>query len=276
MTMCVIWKSSFGNIYAATDSRLSFEEKRLDHCVKISKVTCLLHEPGDVDDIKDTSKTLVDKREIATLFCGGFTNAYIIKESLTEILNKIVLMKEYSKVSFSEIIDVAFSIYEKTSRDMLGLLMNERFGCIFYMISYCPVHNEMQAFKFEFKITVNGIVYRKCKLFEDVNYEISGSGLSYLKQSGKIEDLVAAASQKNTYTPLLDILESVINSDECDSVGGAMQYISCKKDSLTLCCHLLFEDNQYKYMKAGVDVNELNEEFMPRGLFFETDAIAKR
>ncbi|EPM4187493.1 hypothetical protein ACTLJY_004478 [Klebsiella aerogenes] len=276
MTMCVIWKGNFGNIYAATDSRLSFEEKRLDHCVKISRITCLLHEPGDVDDIRDTSKILVDKREIATLFCGGFTNAYIIKESLTEILNKIVLMREYSNVSFSEIIDVAFSIYEKTSRDMFELLMSEQFGCIFYMISYCPVYDEMQAFKFEFKMTASGIEYRKYKLFEDTNYEISGSGLSYLKQSGKVEDLVEEASQKNPYTPLLDILNSVINSDECDSVGGAMQYISCKKGSLTLCCHLLFEDGQSKYMKAGVDVNELNEEFMPRGLFFEADVIAKR
>lgn len=276
MTMCVIWKGSLGNIYAATDSRLSFEEKKLDHCVKISRVTCLLHEPGDVDDTRDTSKTLVDQREIATLFCGGFTNAYIIKESLNEILNKIILMKEYSKVSFSEIIDIAFSIYEKTSKDMFELLMEERFGCIFYMISHCPVHNEMQAFKFEFKKNATGIDYCKSKLFENINYEISGSGLGYLKQNGNIEDLVQKASQKNKYTPLLDILEHVINSDDCDSVGGAMQYITCNKDSLTLYCHMLFDDGQYKYMKAGLDVNELNEKFMPTGLFFETDVIAKR
>lgn len=29
MTMCVIWKSVDGTIYAATDSRLSFEEKKV-------------------------------------------------------------------------------------------------------------------------------------------------------------------------------------------------------------------------------------------------------
>ncbi|MDI0611318.1 hypothetical protein NEO15_08290, partial [Escherichia coli] len=85
-----------------------------------------------------------------------------------------------------------------------------------------------------------------------------------------------ASSQKNKYTPLLDILESVINDDDCDSVGGAMQYISCNKDRLKLCCHMLFEENNHKYMKAGVDLNELNEKFIPSGLFFETDAIIKR
>ena len=273
MTMCVIWKDSLGNIYAATDSRLSFEEKKLDHCVKISRITCLLHEPSDAED---RSKILVDTREIATLFCGGFTNAYIIKESLTEILNKIVLMREYSNVSFSEIINVAFSIYENTSKDMFASLMDERFGCIFYMISYCPVDKEMQAFKFKFKINASGISYCKGKLFEDVNYEIAGSGLRYLEQNSSIEELVEKACQKNAYTPLLDILEHVINDEECDSVGGAMQYISCKKESLTLCCHMLFEDNHYKHMKAGVDLNELNEKFMPSGLFFETDTITKR
>ncbi|HCT7894558.1 TPA: hypothetical protein OT866_003482 [Klebsiella aerogenes] len=273
MTMCVIWKGTIGNIYAATDSRLSFDEKKLDNCVKISRITCLLHEPGDVEN---TSKTLVDKREIATLFCGGFTNAYIIKESLTEILNKVVLMKEYSSVSFSEIIDVAFSIYEKSSRKMFASLMEERFGCIFYMISYCPVDKEMQAFKFEFKVNSSGVIYSKSKLFDEINYEISGSGLRHLEQNGSIEQLVEEAYQKNTYTPLLDLLESVINDSNCDSVGGAMQYISCKKEGHTLCCHMLFEDNHHKYMKAGVDLNELNEEFIPLGLFFETDVITKR
>lgn len=273
MTMCVIWKSVDGTIYAATDSRLSFEEKKLDRCVKISRITCLLHEPSDA---VDTSKILVDKREIATLFCGGFTNAYIIKESLTEILNKIVLMREYSGVPFSEIIGIAFSIYEDTSRDMFASLMDQRFGCVFYMISYCPVYKEMQAFKFEFKINENGINYYKSKLFEDRNYEVNGSGVRYLEQNHRIEDLVKEAYQKNKYTPLLDILESVINDDDCDSVGGAMQYISCNKDSLKLCCHMLFEENNHKYMKAGVDLNELNEKFIPSGLFFETDAIIKR
>jgi hypothetical protein len=34
MTMCVIWKGELGNIYAATDSRLSFEEKKLDIALK--------------------------------------------------------------------------------------------------------------------------------------------------------------------------------------------------------------------------------------------------
>lgn len=273
MTMCVIWKSVLGNIYAATDSRLSFEEKKLDHCVKISRIACLLHEPGDEFN---EGKTLVDKREIATLFCGGFTNAYLIKESLTEILNKIVLMKEYCDVSFSEIIDVAFTIYKNTSKAMFSLLMHERFGCIFYMISYCPIDKEMQAFKFEFKLNEFGVYdFYKSKLFDKKNYEISGSGLRHITQGSDIESVVNAACQKNVYTPLLDILESVINDPSCDSVGGAMQYIVCKKENLTLYSHMLFEENHRKYMKAGVDLNELNEEFMPSGIFFETDVIGR-
>ncbi|MBA0164094.1 hypothetical protein H0255_13225 [Pectobacterium versatile] len=274
MTMCVIWKGELGNIYAATDSRLSFEEKKLDYCVKISKLTCLLHEPGDETN---ENKALVDKREIATLFCGGFTNSYIVKESLSEILNKIVLIKNYSDVSFSEIIDVAFSIYKNTSKAMFSSLMDEKFGCIFYMISYCPVDNEMQAFKFEFKLNEFGIFdFYKSKLFDEMNYEISGSGLRHLQQHGGVEERVYQAYQNNSYTPLLDILNSVINDDDCESVGGAIQYIVCKKENLTLHCHMLFEDDHHKYMKAGIDLNDLNDEFIPSGLFFETDAIIKK
>ena len=59
-------------------------------------------------------------------------------------------------------------------------------------------------------------------------------------------------------------------------MGGAIQYIVCKKENLTLHCHMLFEDDHHKYMKAGIDLNDLNDEFIPSGLFFETDAIIKK
>lgn len=274
MTMCVIWKSLNGTIHAATDSRLSFGEKKLDHCVKISRVTCLLHEPGDKSN---EMKNLVDKRDIAIIFCGGFTNAYLIKESLSEILNKIIIMKEPNDVSFSDIIDIAFSIYKDTSGAIFSALMDARYGCVFYIVGYCPVKNEMQAFKFEYKLNEDNVYdFYKSQLFDETIYEINGSGLRYLESKGDITQLVEDAYHKNKYTPLLDILETVINDDNCVSVGGALQYIKCDKQGLTLYCHMIPEGNHFKHMKAGIDLNVLNESFMPSGLFFETDAITKR
>lgn len=273
MTMCVMWKGVRGNIHVATDSRLSFGEKRLDHCVKISRISSLLHKPGDS---LNADKELVERRDITIAFCGGFTNAYIVKESLSEILNKLVLLYDKQNASFKDIIGVAFGIYEETSRAIFSTLMDSVYGCLFYIVGYCPLDKEMQAYKFEFKLNAVSCAYDfiSSKLFDDCNFEISGSGLSFLKSQGSINDIVNAAYLKNKFNPLLDILSDVINNDLCISVGGAIQYIECTPNGSTLFGHLKMDEQKVKYMKAGVDLNELNNYFEPLGLFVEPDLIS--
>ncbi|WP_454889240.1 hypothetical protein [Serratia quinivorans] len=273
MTMCVMWKGDKGNIHVATDSRLSFGEKRLDHCVKISRLSSLLHEPGDY---LDTDKKLVDSRDITIAFCGGFTNAYIVKESLSEILNKLVILYNKQVVSFKDIVDVAFIIYKETSCAMFSTLMDDVYGCLFYIIGYCPLDEEMQAYKFEFKLNAVSCAYDfiSSKLFENCNFEISGSGLKFLQSQGSIIDIVNHSYLKNKFNPLLDVLNDVINNELCVSVGGAIQYIECTPIGSTLFGHLQIDGQKVKYMKAGVDLNELNNDFEPLGLFVEPDVIS--
>lgn len=272
MTMCVLWKNKGGNIHAATDSRLNFGDKSLDHCVKISTLKCQIHEPGDSPYLSSNLKKTID---LTIVFCGGFTNAYTIKETLSEILNRIITTKNVDAVSLNDVSEIAFKVYEKTTKAILELFMDESYGCIFYLIGHCPVSSEMKAFKFSFDKSENGhfIEYKNEELFTSITFEISGSGYSHLKNNGGVDTTLTNAYEKNNHTYLLDVLDSVIKNDSCKSVGGAIQYAECTPDGVILYSMREYENGEYKYKRAGLDVNSLNNDIMNDDFFIEVSTI---
>ncbi len=274
MTMCVFWKDKANVIHMATDSRLNNGKTTLDHCLKISRLNCELYE---ADSIVGGNKILKGTVKLAISFCGGFVSAYTIKESLAEILNQMVFVPDTSNASMDVIAEVAFNVYKKITTAILAYYMELDGACSVYIAGFCPLSKQMEMYKLSVKIDSisNQVVYSKTKCFEQESFIIDGSGATFLKKSDTLDNHFAKAYAKNKEKPLLDILYSVISDPACNSVGGSIQYAKCQSNDITL--HSMYEYNNgsVRYMRAGVDINELINDVIPLGVIIEANMIGR-
>ncbi|BBT93129.1 hypothetical protein WP8W19C02_P20490 (plasmid) [Enterobacter cloacae] len=274
MTMCVIWKDHDA-IHAATDSRLNFTpNQNFDYCVKVSNLKCQLLKSEDESDY-EADNEIFKMVDLTIVFCGGISCSYTIKESLNEILNKIVCSEPHN-VTFESIVDVAFTVYREVTSEILKVLMNEIYGCIFYIIGLCPKNNKMKCYKLYFNKNTrgDGFDYIKEEMFTHEDYEISGSGLKYLERSNNINNIIKKYQDDFGANFLLHMLSDVINDSACSSVGGAIQYASCKNRGTTYWCTHTFDGETLKIMRAGVDLNELNMYIRQKGMFIEISSTS--
>lgn len=274
MTMCVLWKDKAGSIHVGTDSRLNFGASTFDYCVKISRMTCHLHEPGSVGK----ESVLIKSVELTIAFCGGFSSAYTVKESLCEILNCIIAAPDTNHVSMKSIADIAFQVYKNVTAAILETLMKLEFTCIFYLIGRCPKDKVMKCYKFscDYNDSRDGFEYFNTEMFINKTFEISGSGRRHLESKHTFNEYITQAYQKNNMTYLLDILKEVIDDSSCDTVDGAIQYAKCSTVETKFYSMITGEGNGIKYMKAGIDLNSLNDELLKDNMFIEVNAITKQ
>ncbi|ART07450.1 hypothetical protein B8O08_22395 [Klebsiella variicola] len=274
MTMCVFWKDKDNNIHIATDSRLNNDSSALDHCLKISRLNCEIHE---CNDISGGDKVFIKNIKLAISFCGGFVSAYTIKESLTEILNKMVLVPDSSNISMDLITDVALTVYEKVIRDAVQYFIGKVGACNFYIAGFCPISNEVEMYKLGVREhdSQTGFDCFKEKCFQNTDYIIDGSGAGFLKQTDSLDNHYLKAYRINNQKPLLDLLLSVIEDEGCASVGGAIQYAKCEHDNIIIHAMYDHKNGAVRYMRGGVDINELIGDYAARGVVFETNMIGK-
>lgn len=274
MTMCVFWKDKANDIHMASDSRLNNGKTELDHCLKISRLNCELYE---VDNVIGSNRILKGTVKLGISFCGGFVSAYTIKESLAEILNQMVFYPDASNASMDVIAEVAFKVYKKITVDVLAYYMDLEGACSVYIAGFCPLSKQMEMYKLsvEMDYVSNQVVYSKTKCFEQESFIIDGSGATFLKKSDTLDNHFARAYAKNKDKPLLDILESVISDPACNSVGGSIQYAKCQSNDITLHSMYEYKDGSVKYMRAGVDINELINDVIPLGVVVEANMIGR-
>lgn len=274
MTMCVFWKDGSNNIHMASDSRLNNGTSKLDHCLKISTLSCDLYEPISSNQNKSHLKGSI---KLAVSFCGGFVSAYTIKESLAEILNKMVFAPDTSIVSMDLITNVALKVYEKITRAINAYRMNGDDICAFYIAGFCPLSKKMEMYKLECKVdqVKEEVNFVKEKCFQNEPYVIVGSGAQHLRKTDTLSNHVKNAFSKNKETPYLDLLSSVITDESCDSVGGSIQYAKCDNNDVII--YGMYENNNgdIRYMRAGVDINELINDVAPLNVAFEFNMIEK-
>lgn len=275
MTMCVYWKDKSNNIHMATDSRLSNGVSVLDHCLKISKLDCDVHE---CNDLSGKGKVFVRKINLAISFCGGFVSAYTIKESLTEILNQMVLFPDSSHISMDLITDVALMVYDKVVRAAVEYSNGKSGACFFYIAGFCPKTNEMEMYKLGVRANPSGDGFNcfKEKCFQTNDYIIDGSGAAFLIETDTLDNHFKKAYSINQQMPLLDLLLSVINNSACDTVGGAIQYAKCDPNDNVIYSMYENDNGQIRYMRGGVDLNKLTDECAAQGVVIEAKMIGKQ
>lgn len=269
MTMCVFWKDVNHDIHAATDSRLNSDFATLDHCLKISRLECNAYNAGE-DELKKTVN-------IAVAFCGGFISAYTIKESLSEILNRISLIPDVSFLSMDLITDVVLSVYKRITPDIIDYSLSANGACIFYLIGYCEREHEMQMYKIGCRVNENGNGYDifKEKCFVDTSYELDGSGAGFLSKKGDVDSIVKSFYNEDSRYGLLNLLQSIIDDDDCKSVGGAIQYAKCTPTGPSIYSMLKNNDGNVFYLRGGVDLNKLIDETLKYGVMIDAKMIVR-
>jgi len=210
MTLCIAWKSK-KNVHIASDSRLTIKKDGaanfVDIGIKVFSVPVTIYTP--TDSITG-QKAIIYKHSVGLCFAGYTTNAYVVKESIYEVLQNLQC-SPYSEFSFFGICNLILKFYEHTSRKLCEIMRQD--GVADFIISgYCPEKNSIRSFKF----TLN-----------TDDFPVKGVCEEVLINEG---DIVPLGSGKGRFVELLPIkspihsLKKVINDEQTKDVGGSIQY----------------------------------------------------
>lgn len=212
MTLCLAWKTS-GNIHFASDSRITIKKpnvnKHIDVGIKLFSVPVKIKSP--IND--DTGKQTLDyDHSIGICFAGYTTNAYILKETVYEVLQRLQTTT-HNELSMEDIAKVIVKFYEHISRK-LGEELYEDSLTEFFLTGFCPKNKVLKTYKFEIEEAVHPLraIYNEIL----VNKEIEFLG------SGRVaaEKLI----HENPNRDPLKLLRTVCQDENIPSVGGNIQY----------------------------------------------------
>ena len=175
------------------------------------------------------------------------------------------------------ITNVVLSVYTKITPDIIEYSLSGNGACIFYLIGYCEREHEMQMYKIGCKVNKTGDGYDifKEKCFADTLYELDGSGASFLSNKGDINSIVQDFYKEDPMYGPLNLLQSIIDDDDCKSVGGAIQYAKCTPTGSSIYSMLKNNDGNFFYLRGGVDLNKLIDETLEYGVMIDAKMIMR-
>ena len=239
MTLCVAWRDSCGNVHLASDSRITMGQSTEDVAVKLTRLRCEIFPPSSALTAGEASYSL----ELGITFSGSHFNAYVIKESLVEVLSRLQYIPGVTPVSMDRIAKIAYCAYESLSRKVCGIpSLGERGICSFFITGYCPDQKKNRAYKFS-TTPKNQYSFSEV-LLSPGDVEMLGSG----EAAGK-------ASISYPHNPVLALLE-VIDDPAVPTVGGALQYARHVGAGLEVYAAWQLTSDVH-YLRGGLDINEL-------------------
>lgn len=215
MTLCIAWKRG-EIIHLASDSRISTDDDDYtDIGIKVIKIPLVIYSPTS-SETRQTS-TLYDYK-IGMCFSGSTSNAYLIKETLYEILQNLQYVGLFKEFSFKSVAELVKVFFEHTTNEIfLGLNIEPETELI--LAGYCPKEKSLRAFRFEtnlikgkYEIMLDEV------LFESGEYELLGDEID------KTINLIDKLGDNISNIDYLEVLCNIIKDQEIKSVGGNLQY----------------------------------------------------
>ena len=224
MTLCIAWKTGT-QIQFASDSRVSTDDTHYaDVAIKIMEVPVKIYNPTP-------SETGIDEviydRILGMCYAGDSMNAFLIKETIYDVLQRLQLLPLYSDFSLNGICRVIAKFFENTSdalRDGVGWDP----GVEFLNAGYWPKEEHLLVYKFElvdYGDHYEAMYSEVLDLDEDII--ILGSG------ADKAEEIIAA-NNIPIGRELLKVLKYVCNDVTEPSVGGYLQYGCFENDNFNI------------------------------------------
>lgn len=214
MTLCIAWKNK-NQIRFASDSRISTDDDHYaDIAIKIMEIPVKINNP--IPSETGIEETIYNYK-LGMCYCGDAVNAYLIKETIYEVLQRLQLLPGYTDFSLNGICRVIAKFFENTS-DQLRSGADWEPEVEFLIGGYCPKQKEVLVFKFEL-VDYNDhyeAMYNEV-LTEEDDMIILGSG------TDKAEELITL-NNIQIGNKLLNVLRDVCKDDTELSVGGYLQY----------------------------------------------------
>ena len=238
MTLCVVWRDKDENVHLASDSRITMGGSSEDVAVKLTRLQCEIFPPSSNFQKGDEAYSL----ELGIAFAGSHFNAYVIKESLVEVLSRLQYIPDKNPVSMDRIAKIAFWAYESLSRKVCGIPSLGKSGvCTLFITGYCPDKKRTRAFRF---LTSQQRQYS----YDEV---VLNAGSVEMLGSGE-----GAARASNHYpSDPVSMLRQVIDDPAVASVGGAVQYARHVGTTLDVYAAWQLKDDVH-YLRGGLDINE--------------------
>lgn len=243
MTLCIAWKDKKGDIHLASDSRITVATNSFeDIAVKVTRISCEIFPPSS--NFKNGQGII--SLPLGMAFAGSHLGAYVIKESLVEVLSRLQYVPGETTISMDKIVKIAFHAYEKLSKRLCSTSIAGNGICEIFLTGFCPTKGFVRAFKLSTNATTNTHSFVEILTPESPQVELSGSGKS------------AASLQTNIATNPLRALKQVIDDPRRNDVGGSFQYGICTQHDFRIFSeYLIDEDGWPAYMRAGLNINSM-------------------
>lgn len=243
MTLCIAWRDKDGFVHLASDSRVTVASNSFeDVAVKVTRIPCEIFPPSSSLENGDG----VIRMSLGMAFAGSHLGAYVIKESLVEVLSRLQFVPGATEVSMDKIVKIAFHAYEKLSKKLCSTSIGKNGICEIFLVGFCPKDQSVRAFKLSTDPFTNKHSFAEILVPNSPKIELSGSG--------KNAHSLQAYLNINPLRALKDVIEDVSRQD----VGGPFQYGICANKDFKIFCEYLIDPNGWPaYMRAGLNINSM-------------------
>jgi hypothetical protein len=214
MSLCVAWRFA-DKFCLASESCISIGEEHRLCGVKVVQVPVRVISATDAQ----TGKFEVVFQSIFGLtFSGQFLTAYLVRETVSEVLFNLQYLSGRESLHFEKICEVVFRAYRRIVDDLNGNGFGHDLDII--LMGTCPASQSARVAKF-FRDETDGTLKWKLILEQSpFSYVAIGSGGS------RFHDVLATQRkiERRVHFAILQSLQEIAESREIPSVGGGIQY----------------------------------------------------
>lgn len=214
MSLCVAWRWQ-EKVCLATDSCITIDadQPRLGG-IKVLQVPVRVISPIE----KDTGRFDTLFQSVYGLgFSGRFLTAYLVKESISELLLNLQFVGAIGDLKFQKICEVVHACYARVLDELNG----EQFGhdTDFFLVGCCPSSGKSLAAKF-YRNSDGKLKWSEILSQRPFSYDAVGAG----DDAFRVLFDEARKTVTSVHFAAFDALDKVLTSGVVPSVGGAVQY----------------------------------------------------
>jgi hypothetical protein len=194
-----------------SDSHITFgTQGHIDFGVKVFSVPVKIYSPTSAE----TNITTLDyDYKLGLAVVGSAINAYTVKESVYEMLQRLQYVPGYTDLSMDGIAKLVFKVFSKTTNELAPILLQHGI-CQLILGGYCPKHNSIRVFEYSVDLSTTPLTPTLNEILETDELKFYGSGKT------KAEHV----HNSDSSLTLLHITREIINDTQIDTVGGGLQY----------------------------------------------------
>lgn len=239
MTLIIAWRDSESNINLFSDSRVNMGAVSVDFGIKVARIRYNIYEPTD----HCNGHGLLSSGELGITFAGTTVLPLMVKEALSEILDRMQVVPDYYGYDMDAIAEFVFKVFRLIAADVDFATMSKVDACMIFS-GYCTTHKEYRAFLMD--ITPESPPSMREILTSCSDIEIAGTGKTAA---------TALLSSPITRNHILYVLQCVIDDDDVQSVGGNIQFGSFRGSKFQPCGVAKTHAGDVHYWRGPLDLN---------------------